>query len=628
MCGADVSRVVAEYDAVTSMVGIVDMLLRRPMRNTGIGTALNKKNDAYERFGKSIQKAFTFFKNQRADVKKATQGGGYGQNPTNISESYMFTMLSEALKDATSPESIATFQGMSNSIKNEIILKSKELKEQVSIITKSKEIREKLATVMKAADAEELIRNVIKTTDSYLLGKGKELEVWIKYRLLSYADSLQTLKMRIESSTMKRSAELDTALLQGDTIQLLTFLEKVETKNLQDITMRELQAASSLLAKNKTTVVTKALSESFGQDFITLQNRTKKTFQRGYFKTRIVLHDTKVTTKMANDIYKELGIKGNDKLNMDMHLMKENIKNAWDFIDALHLMGYDSMVSKTVYDLLPKFRNGFGDPIPFVTNKGTGYHVGTQMQYSMFSVINDPLPYLLHSIDSSLVAKASRGQNFINHRWDAFMDSNSFDVSHNANMASDWLRRNSNVYKDMEDSYISTERTMNSFSKKAGNDGVLKEIARDMARQEYALSGKKMDKEILDNRAKEILKEIRNEDFIKDISKSRKELTDLSKDLETQTTEMQHYTNEDPDTLVDKITPEKSSKLNNMETVVESSDYTPSSFDKERLKNVNTDGYTLNELDKFELMSLKDTSFTMDIESIKDGTSSMYDKNR
>ena len=126
-----------------------------------------------------------------------------------------------------------------------------------------------------------------------------------------------------------------------------------------------------------------------------------------------------------------------DKKNLQAHVLDKSIRNTWDFIDALHLMGYDGMTSKSIYDVLPKFRNGFGDPIPYVTNKGTGYHADTGMQYSMFTAINDPLPYLLHSTDSSLMSRGTRGQNFVNHRWDAMMDSNAFDVAEGANRASD-----------------------------------------------------------------------------------------------------------------------------------------------------------------------------------------------
>lgn len=610
------SHMVAEVDAVTSMQGITDMYMKNANHQTGVGAELVKGGkDVYTVFGEIIakEKIFPFYtlddaKGLRSLSKDRMLSGGYGESPYNIAYDAVDSYLTKALIEGN----VDGLAMVSKMVKANIRFIDKDFIKDLGILE---------AKVSKIEKAQDIIDSLKYNMGSSGAGTTASKNLRAS-AIVKNIDHLESIVMKAEAGALERIVELDAIINARDSLKALAFVDKIESGKIKYITLDDVKAASHTAAIHRAEAVRTALTKAFSEDFTKLQGQVEVTFERGYVHTRLVLENTKVTEQLKNSVYKDLNIKGLDKKLFDTAISSGQIKTLWQLVDALHLKGKDPLTSGTIYNILPGLYNGLGDKVLFVANKPSGYHTSSRMQYSGLTPITNPLPYLLHSTDASLMGIGSAG-NSISHRWDAIYGNKASFQGRRVNQAMAEVYGSVNIFDNLLDAYHNAERSYRVDGYAIGNEA-MEMIYEDSARRAIVGAGIVLDAKKKTNMQKAMKSSFLDADSpIHERLSKDKELIDNRIHNIGEEISVNNMTNGSTKTRakVNKSTI-PANKFTGGTTDVQ---FRSSKFDISNLKNIDTDGFNINEMQGLKMLSVEHPMFTTDINSLSKAATSKFD---
>ena len=594
-------HIFAEIDGITNLKGMGDAMLKKQNDATGIdGLLVDSVKDSYMEFQDAIADAFTEFTFTREDAKIGTIGSSYGESPANAA----FDVIIRKLVEVIEKNDVASIEKITKSLKRQVQFVEPE------IANKIKALEGKLK---KSKRAEEIL--------SFAEGKITGLKsANMTATLFNAMDTIEGLRMNLESTIGIKLADLEG--ISGKDINMMqvhNLITKLEGKKYKGIEFTELESGMKLLADSKKNALKTGLEVALGKEFFNLETHVTSLFEKGYVATKHILNESITTEATMKAVVKELGVKGKDlaEFNKAYRFASSNgAVSLAKFTDLLHRMGYDTMQSHTIHSLLPGFRNAFGDKVLYTTNKGVGFDAGTGMVYKTFAPINNPLPFVMHSTDSSMMGIASTKGSKINHRWDAIIGDNGRQLAVGANEGIAHLYAKSNIYSNIMESNTGMQRLFETM------DSAKKEIIlEEMAVKRLDMADVTITKEAKKAEMKKISDELsKNGAYHKEILKRESELALRNEEIAKQ----------------DKVTIQQySDGLNKLEIAAKdiqdlSIKYSENMqgvtrFDPNNYKTVDNSGYVHSEMHQFELLSVDKSEFITDVDNMRLDTKAEYD---
>ena len=598
----DATGLLVEYDAITSMQGITNAIYSEADGMTGINSDIAQTGaDIYMKVGDKIQQQgmFTFFrgidaKTARKFAKDPTMEGGYGMDPESIVQSIFDSYINKAWMTGSD----ADMMHINNDLKNKLLFTmpdfikfTDDLAKKIERMNISKEVKESLDM------------RLHELSTDFNQPKSKTLNA---NRILATFDNLESTVMKIEGGLQDKADIIAQLNLTKDAMKVYSFSKKVDNGQFNNITAKEIEAVSTVLAKHTKGVMGDILDKSFGERFVSFKNIVTKEFAHGNIATMALLHGTKITKQLADKIYLDLGIK---KSELKAYKNAFDGNTMHDFIDFLYSKGHDPLTSSTVHDMLPGYYNVFGDKVLYVAAKNSGFSEAG-MQYLGLTMINNPLPYVFHSMDASMVGIAARKKAPLNMRWDAFYDIYSQSQARAANKAMAWIYK-SNPIDTLSEAYDTNNNIIATYSGSVNMDRVIDDSARrSIVGNGDVLTAEGKQKKI--NDIKNILYDEGESVLYKNIIKEQALVNDKLADIKDSTSlTMNNYANGRDESAW--TGPAGSLKKEDFVTIRGEINYGASSFDTGNLNDINIKNVKIDPTYSFKLLSKNRSDFAMDI---------------
>jgi len=589
---------------------------------TGSGKPIAKSgSDLYMDIGKGIQKhnIVSFFDGiDAAAARKLAKDpgleGGYGMEPGAIVESLFESYITKAWMKGDN----TVLDSMRSDLINKIGFDSPAYLEAAEVL-KAKIDRMDISNDVKHS----LFSHVEKITSM----EGEVVNASTKSaRTLTYFDNLESTIMKIESSLKDKRSLLEDLAPMREHVMVNTFIKKIEAGKHNDITATEINAASAALAKYTAGAMDNVLHEAFGPRFMAFKDIVTKQFTQGYIATMHVLEGTRITTQLRDSIFKDLNL-SKKKSDIKAYNNEFNGKTLNDFIDFLYSKGHDPLTSKTVHDILPGYHNPFGDKVLYVAAKNSGFHTDYGLQYLGLTMINNPLPYVLHSIDSSIVGIASEVKGPMNMRWDAFYGTRALSQAKAANKALASLRA-TNPINTIKDAYDINNNIISSYSHMINRGAIIEDAARRaIVGNGDVLTAKGKDAKI--ESINKILTDKNEKSLYKDIQKEAGEVDKAIENMKpSDKVYVNNYANGRPESAYEGpagsvATFGKGKRVSKFRTDTGDVNFGASSFDIGKLRDINTKNVQVDATYNFKLLGKNRADFIMDISrmSFKDKAS-------
>ena len=599
----DISTYTVEYDAITSMQGIVDNIYSIDNPMTGSGSPIAKTGiDVYMKIGKGIidHDIVSFFKEfDEATARKWSKDpgleGGYGMDPGSIVENIFEKYITKAWMENKTDIIDSAYSDLKNKI----------LFDQPDYLAYSKILREKIDRL-----------DITKDNKDALFTKLDEMSAWTgtnasqlhrNSRTLSFFDNLESTVMKIEASVRDKSAILEELAPMKESAKVLSFMKKIENQSHNDITALEIKAASQMLAKHTKGSMDNILKHAFGGEFMAFKDIVTKQFTQGYIATMHVLEGTKITSQLRDSIYSDLRLE-----HSDLKAFKNEFhgNTTADFIDFLYSKGLDPLTSKTVHDLLPGYHNPFGDKVLYVAAKNSGFNADSGLQYLGLTMINNPLPYVLHSFDASLVGIASSVKGPMNMRWDAFYGTRALSQAKMANKGLAYLRV-TNPIDTIKHAYDTNSDIISAYSNKVDKTAILEDAARRsiVGNGDVLTAAGKADKI---KAIESILYDKNEKTFYSDIIHEKSLVDEKIQNIKkSDTVHVNNYANGRPESAYEG--PAGSLTAKKFRSDTGDVNFGASEFDLSHLTDINTKNITVDPTYSFNMLRKGRADFIMDI---------------